>query len=157
MSILTVDLSKKTVAVDGELVVLTGTEYRIVKLLAINSKSSISNDQLARIVFGATVEERESALPKWHIGHIRKKGINIVTRRSFGYHLEYDQIIVLGDDTLKLMINEFGGSLSPSIERIRAALVNTLREVDEVLSLVRAHERTYRQNNTGERSRRKNK
>ena len=85
-----IDFGKRSVAIRGEEVELTPTEYKILTLLVKQRGQPVPAEQLLHGVWGREYDTEE--LVKWHIGHLRKKvekdqanPLLIVTRRGFGY------------------------------------------------------------------------
>jgi len=86
---LTVNLLDHTVSRDGEQIPLTPSEFRVVAVLCLNphllSKGQISD--LAGL-------ECWDDVVRWHVMNIRKKGIQIRTRKYYGYALDEDSSVV---------------------------------------------------------------
>jgi DNA-binding response OmpR family regulator len=88
--VLNINYASQTVAVRGEQIDLTPTEYKLLTTLVDQKSRPIPADQLLHGVWGREYSTDE--LVKWHIGHLRRKiEINpsapklIVTRRGYGY------------------------------------------------------------------------
>ena len=88
--VLNINMTSQTVAVRGEQIDLTPTEYKLLTTLVNQKGRSIPADQLLHGVWGREYSSDE--LVKWHIGHLRRKlELNpsspklIVTRRGYGY------------------------------------------------------------------------
>lgn len=89
-AVLNINYTSQTVAVRGEAIDLTPTEYKLLTTLVNQKGRPIPADQLLHGVWGREYSTDE--LVKWHIGHLRRKlEINpsspklIVTRRGYGY------------------------------------------------------------------------
>ena len=88
--VLNINYTSQTVAIRGEQIDLTPTEYKLLTTLVNQKGRPIPADQLLHGVWGREYSTDE--LVKWHIGHLRRKlEINpsspklIVTRRGYGY------------------------------------------------------------------------
>ncbi|MGE5421968.1 MAG: response regulator transcription factor [Ignavibacteriales bacterium] len=69
---LTLDVSRYEAWVDGNLLVLTATEYKILHFLAVNAGQVLSRLQILETVFGDAYEGYERSIDT-HISNIRKK------------------------------------------------------------------------------------
>ncbi len=88
--VLNINYASQTIAVRGEQIDLTPTEYKLLTTLVHQKNRPIPADQLLHGVWGREYSTDE--LVKWHIGHLRRKiEIDpsspklIVTRRGYGY------------------------------------------------------------------------
>lgn len=91
---LTVDLRKREAALDGEVLSLTPTEFRLLAALAGRAGEAISQEQLVEQVWGSLRQKGGSALRRY-VWFLRKKiepdpeqPTRLVTVRGFGYRLE---------------------------------------------------------------------
>jgi len=85
-----IDFARRTVAIRGEDVDLTPTEYKLLSMLVRQKGQPVPAEQLLHSVWGREYDTEE--LVKWHVGHLRKKieldaadPKLIITRRGFGY------------------------------------------------------------------------
>jgi two-component system KDP operon response regulator KdpE len=88
--VLNINYTSQTVAVRGEQIDLTPTEYKLLTTLVHQKGRPIPAEQLLHGVWGR--EYSTDDLVKWHVGHLRRKlEIDpstpklIVTRRGYGY------------------------------------------------------------------------
>jgi DNA-binding response OmpR family regulator len=88
--VLHINYNSQTVAVRGEQIDLTPTEYKLITTLVAQKSKPIPAEQLLHGVWGR--EYNTDELVKWHIGHLRRKieldpssPKLIVTRRGYGY------------------------------------------------------------------------
>jgi len=88
--VLNINYTSQTIAVRGEAIDLTPTEYKLLTTLVNQKGRPIPADQLLHGVWGREYSTDE--LVKWHIGHLRRKieldpsaPTLIVTRRGYGY------------------------------------------------------------------------
>lgn len=88
--VININYTSQTVAVRGEQIDLTPTEYKLLTTLVNQKGRPIPADQLLHGVWGREYSTDE--LVKWHIGHLRRKleldpssPKLIVTRRGYGY------------------------------------------------------------------------
>jgi two-component system KDP operon response regulator KdpE len=91
---LTVDFAQRRVTVDGQIVVLTPTEYRLLEILARHLNRTVATEQLLAEVWGPEYHG-EFEHVKHYIWALRKKiepdpgdPQHIITERGFGYRLE---------------------------------------------------------------------
>lgn len=91
---LQVDLRKREVTIDGSVVELTPTEFRLLAVLAEHAGEAISQDDLISKVWGDNRERSGSALRRYiwllrsKIEPDTEKPSRLVTVRGFGYRLE---------------------------------------------------------------------
>lgn len=91
---ITVDIRKRQVLLDKDVLDLTPTEYRLMETLARRSGVAISQDDIIAEVWGDDHEGGGSALRRYiwllrqKVENDPKKPERIVTLRSFGYRLE---------------------------------------------------------------------
>lgn len=69
---LTIDFNSHTVTVKGHEVKLTGTEYALLKILALHAGKVVTHKQLLREVWGPQAEEQSQYL-RVYMTHLRKK------------------------------------------------------------------------------------
>ena len=88
--VIELDFARRTVAVRGDDIDLTPTEYKLLSLLVRQKGQPVPAEQLLHSVWGREYDTEE--LVKWHVGHLRQKieedSANpklIITRRGFGY------------------------------------------------------------------------
>ena len=85
---LVINISDKTVAIDGELLQLTRKEFDILTLLANSPNRTFSRDEILAKVWGMEVDVLERTIDV-HITRLRKKigiyGTNIANRSNYGY------------------------------------------------------------------------
>jgi DNA-binding response OmpR family regulator len=88
--VLNINYTSQTIAVRGDAIDLTPTEYKLLTTLVSQKGRPIPADQLLHGVWGREYSTDE--LVKWHIGHLRRKieldpsaPTLIVTRRGYGY------------------------------------------------------------------------
>lgn len=86
IGLVTIDLSKRTVQLDGVDVSLTAREYALVELLALHRGKLITRTMIYDHIFGED-DDSLSNLVDVHVSHIRKKlGVDFIeTRRGQGY------------------------------------------------------------------------
>jgi two-component system KDP operon response regulator KdpE len=72
MAHLTIDFTSRTVAVKGEEVKLTATEYALLKVLAQHAGKVVTHKHLLREVWGPNAEEQSQYL-RVYMNHLRKK------------------------------------------------------------------------------------
>lgn len=91
---LTVDLRKREASLDGEVLSLTPTEFRLLAALAGRAGEALSQDQLVEQVWGSLRQKGGSALRRY-VWFLRKKiepdpdhPTRLVTVRGYGYRLE---------------------------------------------------------------------
>lgn len=84
-----IDLAKKTVCRDSELIPLTAREFSLVELLLLNRGKLISRTQIYDHLFGED-DDSLSNLVDVHVSNIRKKlGADFIkTRRGLGYLID---------------------------------------------------------------------
>ncbi|MGG3466365.1 response regulator [Neobacillus pocheonensis] len=70
---LVIDLSGRTVELDGEKIKLTPTEYELLKILATNAGRVMTHKQLLQQVWGGHQYNTDSHYLRVYIGHLRKK------------------------------------------------------------------------------------
>lgn len=70
---LVIDLSGRTVELDGEKIKLTPTEYELLKILATNAGRVMTHKQLLQQVWGGHQYGTDSHYLRVYIGHLRKK------------------------------------------------------------------------------------
>ena len=70
---LVIDLSGRTVKLDGEKIKLTPTEYELLKILATNAGRVMTHKQLLQQVWGGHQYDTDSHYLRVYIGHLRKK------------------------------------------------------------------------------------
>jgi two-component system KDP operon response regulator KdpE len=70
---LVIDLSGRTVELDGEKIKLTPTEYELLKILATNAGRVMTHKQLLQQVWGGHQYDSDSHYLRVYIGHLRKK------------------------------------------------------------------------------------
>ncbi|MED1469206.1 response regulator [Bacillus salipaludis] len=70
---LVIDLSGRTVELDGEKIKLTPTEYELLKILATNAGRVMTHKQLLQQVWGGHQYDTDSHYLRVYIGHLRKK------------------------------------------------------------------------------------
>ncbi|MEH7414732.1 response regulator [Neobacillus drentensis] len=70
---LVIDLSGRTVELDGEKIKLTPTEYELLKILATNAGRVMTHKQLLQKVWGGHQYDTDSHYLRVYIGHLRKK------------------------------------------------------------------------------------
>jgi two-component system KDP operon response regulator KdpE len=91
---LTVDFVQHRVTVDGQIVVLTPTEYRLLETLARRPNRTVATEQLLAEVWGSEYQGEYEHV-KHYVWALRKKierdpgdPKHIITERGFGYRLE---------------------------------------------------------------------
>ena len=91
---LTIDFDERRVTVDGQVVVLTPTEYRLLETLARHPHRTIPTETLLEQVWGAEYAG-EAEHVKHYIWTLRKKieadpgdPKHLIAERGFGYHFE---------------------------------------------------------------------
>lgn len=91
---LTVDLRKREASLDGEVLSLTPTEFRLLAALAGRAGEAVSQEQLVEQVWGSLRQKGGSALRRY-VWFLRKKiepdpdePTRLVTVRGYGYRLE---------------------------------------------------------------------
>ncbi|MBI0579680.1 response regulator [Neobacillus cucumis] len=70
---LVIDLTGRTVELDGEKIKLTPTEYELLKILATNAGRVMTHKQLLQQVWGGNQYNTDSHYLRVYIGHLRKK------------------------------------------------------------------------------------
>jgi two-component system KDP operon response regulator KdpE len=70
---LVIDLSGRTVELNGEKIKLTPTEYELLKILATNAGRVMTHKQLLQQVWGGHQYDTDSHYLRVYIGHLRKK------------------------------------------------------------------------------------
>jgi two-component system KDP operon response regulator KdpE len=70
---LVIDLSGRTVEIDGEKIKLTPTEYELLKILSTNAGRVMTHKQLLQQVWGGHQYNTDSHYLRVYIGHLRKK------------------------------------------------------------------------------------
>lgn len=70
---LVIDLTGRTVELDGEKIKLTPTEYELLKILATNAGRVMTHKQLLQQVWGGHQYNTDSHYLRVYIGHLRKK------------------------------------------------------------------------------------
>ncbi|MBV7509564.1 response regulator [Bacillus sp. sid0103] len=70
---LVIDLSGRTVELDGKKIKLTPTEYELLKILATNAGRVMTHKQLLQKVWGGHQYDTDSHYLRVYIGHLRKK------------------------------------------------------------------------------------
>lgn len=88
---LTIDLEKRRVAREGEVIDLTPTEYRVLAILATSLDVPVSSEELVRTVWGPEYEGEVEHV-KHYIWSLRRKletdpgdPQHLITERGFGY------------------------------------------------------------------------
>jgi DNA-binding response OmpR family regulator len=91
---ISVDMKRREARLDGDLMTLTPTEFRVLACLAERAGEAVSQEDLLRAVWGESRQEGGSALRRY-IWFLRKKievdpehPTRLVTVRGFGYRLE---------------------------------------------------------------------
>lgn len=80
---LVIDLSGRTVELDGEKIKLTPTEYELLKILATNAGRVMTHKQLLQQVWGGHQYDTDSHYLRVYIGHLRKKIETYPARPNF--------------------------------------------------------------------------
>lgn len=90
---LSIDLAHRHVAVDGEEIKLTPTEYDLLKILAVNAGKVLTHKQLLKNVWGSAYDQ-ESHYLRVYVGQLRQKieknpsrPVHIITESGVGYRL----------------------------------------------------------------------
>ena len=90
---LQVDLTSRLVTVDGEEVILTATEYALLRLLVRHAGRVITHRQMLREIWGPNAEEHRQYL-RVYVTHLRRKierdpqnPVHIKTESGIGYRL----------------------------------------------------------------------
>ena len=90
---LRVDLTSRLVTVDGEEVILTATEYALLRLLVRHAGRVITHRQMLREIWGPNAEEHRQYL-RVYVTHLRRKierdpqnPVHIKTESGIGYRL----------------------------------------------------------------------
>ena len=88
------DISRRELRIDGELVSLTPTEYRLLEVLAQNRGHAVSEAELVQAIWGNNRQE-DSSVVRRYIWLLRRKIEEnpsapawVITVRGFGYRLE---------------------------------------------------------------------
>lgn len=91
---LVIDMAKREVRRDGQLVALTPTEFRLLSVLARRNGQAVSQDEIVTEVWGSLRQEGSSALRRY-IWFLRQKiednpnqPSQLLTVRGYGYRLE---------------------------------------------------------------------
>ena len=89
------DQRDRVVKVNGNVVVMTATEFRLLEYLLLRAETPVTRDELARHVWGDATS-RESNVVDVYISYLRKKlkpaGVPLLrTVRRFGYTLKKDE------------------------------------------------------------------
>ncbi len=80
---LVIDLSKRIVELDGQVIKLTPTEYELLKVLATNAGRVMTHKQLLQKVWGGHQYNTDSHYLRVYVGHLRKKIEKDPTRPTF--------------------------------------------------------------------------
>jgi two-component system KDP operon response regulator KdpE len=88
---LEIDMERRLVRVNGEIVALSSREYDVLALLARNAGQVVTHRQLLTVVWGPTHTQDVQYL-RVYVGHLRQKlghdaGRFVLTERSVGYRL----------------------------------------------------------------------
>jgi DNA-binding response OmpR family regulator len=90
----TLDIPRRELKIEGELVPLTPTEYRLLEVLAQNRGHAVSEGELVQAIWGNNRQE-DSSVVRRYIWLLRRKVEDdpadpqwVITVRGFGYRLE---------------------------------------------------------------------
>jgi two-component system KDP operon response regulator KdpE len=87
---LAIDFSARRVTIAGISVDLTGTEYELLRLLALNAGKVLTHSHILRTIWGPKSEEQRQYL-RVHLAALRRKlgdAVRIKTETGIGYRLE---------------------------------------------------------------------
>ncbi|OFW80141.1 MAG: DNA-binding response regulator [Alicyclobacillus sp. RIFOXYA1_FULL_53_8] len=80
---LTIDLSQRSVELQGKKIKLTPTEYELLKVLAVNAGRVMTHRQLLQQVWGGQPYDSDTQYLRVYVGHLRKKIEADPTRPKF--------------------------------------------------------------------------